>query len=129
MSFLETRSSVCVSSTNPLELSASSESCVETEGIKSGSRRCSVALVVLVADVVACSKLAQHDSVPLSCLESSFNIETSALNVVGMEGSRSQGQVTSSSEIGLGSPLGQPGQPSNKELAQGDRSAFVELKC
>ena len=58
----------------------------------------------------------------------SFNISASALHVVGMEGSRSQGQVTSSSEIGLGSPLGQPGQQSNKELAQGDRSAFVELK-
>ena len=64
----------------------------------------------------------------LSRLETSFNIWSSALNVVGMEGSRSQGQVTSSSEIGLGSPLGQQGQQSNKELAQGDRSAFVELK-
>ena len=65
----------------------------------------------------------------MSRLEISFNISSSALNVVGMEGSRSQGQVTSSSEIGLGSPLGQPGQPSNKELAQGDRTAFVEIKC
>jgi len=36
-------------------------------------------------------------------------------SVQGLEGGRSQGQVTSSSEIGLGSPLG---QQSNKELAQ-----------
>lgn len=43
---------------------------------------------------------------------------SSKANVPGMEGSRSQGQVTSSSEIGLGSPLGQQGQQSNKELAQ-----------
>merc|ERR1719397_50677 len=45
---------------------------------------------------------------------SSFDSKTS---VPGMEGTRSQGQVTSSSEIGLGSPMGQ-GQQSNKELAQ-----------
>ena len=40
-------------------------------------------------------------------------------HVLGLEGGRSQGQVTSSSEIGLASPLG---QQSNKELAQGEHS-------
>jgi len=43
-------------------------------------------------------------------------------SVPGMEGGRSQGQVTSSSEIGLGSPLGGPspgqGQSSNKDVSQ-----------
>ena len=43
---------------------------------------------------------------------------------LGMEPGRTQGQVTSSSEIGLGSPLGSAGQPgqgqsSNKDLSQG----------
>lgn len=46
-----------------------------------------------------------------------------------MELGRSQGQVTSSSEIGLGSPLGGPspgqGQSSNKDVSQGSHSVSV----
>ena len=50
--------------------------------------------------------------------------------VTGLEpGVRSQGQVTSSSECGLGSPLGAPGQSmgqsANKEIPQGISITFL----